>query len=191
MISVHDVAAYLLRRQRGMTAMKLQRILYYAQAWSLVWDKAPLFSERIEAWANGPVIPDLYARHRGQAMVRHWDGDPTALSPLQRETVEAVLRFYGRHSLQWLTDLTRREQPWETARRGMPIGVRGTRVIPLTALAAYYGGLPPDPATVLASLQRVTRALRLLYERTGIIDNSTCALCGRQRLWPRRLTSGA
>jgi hypothetical protein len=65
----------------------------------------------------------------------------------------------------------------------MPIGVRGTRVIPLTALAAYYGGLPPDPATVLASLQRVTRALRLLYERTGIIDNSTCALCGRQRLW--------
>ena len=46
--------------------MKLQKLVYYCQAWSLVWDDMPLFESRIEAWANGPVVLDLYYRHRGQ-----------------------------------------------------------------------------------------------------------------------------
>ena len=45
-----------------MTAMKLQKLVSYAQACSLVWDDKPLFAERIEAWANGPVAPALHER---------------------------------------------------------------------------------------------------------------------------------
>ncbi|WP_307850044.1 MULTISPECIES: type II toxin-antitoxin system antitoxin SocA domain-containing protein [unclassified Saccharopolyspora] len=42
-----------------MTAMKLQKLVYYSQAWHLVWDERPLFDEPVQAWANGPVVPDL------------------------------------------------------------------------------------------------------------------------------------
>jgi uncharacterized phage-associated protein len=55
MPSVLDVAQYILQRSGGMTTGKLQKLVYYSQAWSLVWDQRPLFNERIEAWANGPI----------------------------------------------------------------------------------------------------------------------------------------
>ena len=57
MANVFDAAAYILEKQGAMTAMMLQKLVYYAQAWSLVWDQRPLFGNKIEAWANGPVCP--------------------------------------------------------------------------------------------------------------------------------------
>src|SRR3954452_12363813 len=95
-VSVHDVAAYILEEAGALTAMKLQKLLYYSQAWSLVWDEAPLFQEPIEAWANGPVVPVAYDVHRGTFAVDGWPkGDPEALSALQRDTVDKVLEFYA------------------------------------------------------------------------------------------------
>jgi uncharacterized phage-associated protein len=70
MADVFDVAEYILQKQGSMTAWKLQKLVYYSQAWALVWDQKPLFPERIEAWANGPVSPDLYQKHRGQFIVK-------------------------------------------------------------------------------------------------------------------------
>jgi|SRR6516225_8231636 hypothetical protein len=70
MATVFDVAAYILGKKGEMTAWKLQKLVYYSQAWSLVWDLRPLFAERIEAWPNGPVCPDLYRVHAGQLWLK-------------------------------------------------------------------------------------------------------------------------
>jgi len=141
MASVHDVAAYILSKHRNITAMKFQKLVYYSQAWSLVWDEAPLFPERIEAWANGPVVPELYDRHKGMFRVISWDGNPEALSPQQKKTVDAVLKFYAKQSSQWLSDLTHRERPWLEAREGLSAGERSNREITHAAMAEYYGSL--------------------------------------------------
>src|ERR1700733_8590182 len=91
MATVFDVAAYILAKRGGMTAWKLQKLVYYSQAGSLVWDERPLFAERIEAWANGPVCPDLYAAHRGAFIVTEIDrGDPSRLIVDATETIDAV-----------------------------------------------------------------------------------------------------
>jgi uncharacterized phage-associated protein len=142
MVSAHDVAAYILEKYGPISAMKLQKLVYYAQAWSLVWDDRPLFSERIEAWANGPVVRDLYDRHRGKFEVRDWpDGDPGKLSTADRATLDAVLGFYGDKPAQWLSDLTHSERPWREARRGAPEGAPSTAVISPESMRAYYGSL--------------------------------------------------
>lgn len=138
MASVHDVASYILKKSGPMTAMKLQKLVYYCQAWSLVWDEKPLFSARIEAWSNGPVVPVLYARHRGKYKVRDWDGDPRTLTQDQRETIDAVLSFYGKQTSQWLSDLTHREEPWLKARAGMSIVTRGHQEITHASMMEYY-----------------------------------------------------
>lgn len=70
--SAHDVAAYILRKQGPMSVWKLHKLLYYAQAWHLVWEEEPLFREHIEAWANGPVVPALYPLHKGLFTVSAW-----------------------------------------------------------------------------------------------------------------------
>ncbi len=142
MASVHDVAKYILKNQRGITTWKLQKLVYYSQAWSLVWDEKPLFQARIEAWANGPVVPALYRLHRGQYLVSDWPkGNPRALSKREKETVDVILGFYGDKTSQWLSDLTHQEPPWKEARNGLPPGARGSAEITQAAMAEYYGSL--------------------------------------------------
>ena len=43
MASVFDVAKYILHKLGTVTTWKLQKLVYYCQAWSLVWDDEPLF----------------------------------------------------------------------------------------------------------------------------------------------------
>ena len=106
-----DVAEYILGRLGATPAMKLQKLVYYCQAWSLVWDERPMITDEFQAWANGPVAPELYDRHRGQFTVSTVKGDPGTLDGTAVETIEAVLRFYGDKHSQWLSDLTHTEDP--------------------------------------------------------------------------------
>lgn len=142
MANVLDVASYILAKKGSMTTMKLQKLVYYAQAWSLVWDEAPLFMNRIEAWANGPVVPTLYRTHRGKFKVsRIHRGNRRRLKQTQKETIDSVLDYYGKKSSQWLSNLTHAEWPWRKARKGLPVGVRGHREITHDVMMEYYSSL--------------------------------------------------
>lgn len=144
MVSVFDVAKYILEKGGSMSTMKLQKLIYYSQAWSLVWDDQPLFSEEIQAWANGPVVPALFDYHKGRYCIsanffRKANSDNLSLD--QKSTIDSVIDFYGDKSPQWLSDLTHSEAPWIQARRGIPDGVRGSSEISLESMAMYYSSL--------------------------------------------------
>ena len=142
MATAHDVAAYVLKRRGPRSAMKLEKLVYYCQAWSLVWDDRPLFEDRIEAWANGPVVPVLYEKHRGQFALTDWPGgDPTALDDTAVETIDVVLDSYASHNAQALSDLTHREAPWRDARIGLAEGDRGGREVTQASMMEYYSSL--------------------------------------------------
>jgi len=142
MANVYDVAEYILRKHGEMTTMKLQKLVYYSQAWSLVWDEEPLFPEAIEAWANGPVVRALYEEHRGAFRVdRIGRGNPDCLTETQRSTIDNVLKFYGDRTSQWLSDLTHQEAPWKDTRADVPPGEPSNAVISHAAMAEYYGSL--------------------------------------------------
>jgi len=144
MADVLDVAQYILKRRGPMTTWKLQKLVYYCQAWSLVWDEEPLFPDKIEAWADGPVVRRLYDIHRGKFRISRINGAvPSRLNSTQRETIDAVLEGYGDKSSAWLRDATHSEKPWRDARRraGLSAGERGNAVISVDAMVQYYGGL--------------------------------------------------
>jgi len=142
-VNVHDVAAYILKKCGPMSAMKLQKLVYYCQAWSLVWEERPLFPERIEAWASGPVAPDLYREHKGQFLLKDWKerGSPKKLSGDDKETIDVVLKAYGHRNAQQLSELTHREAPWKNARNGLAPGDPGTETITHEAMSEYYSSL--------------------------------------------------
>lgn len=142
MASINDVAAYIIEKQGSITTWKLQKLVYYCQAWHLVWNERPLFTAKIEAWANGPVVPALYRLHKGQFQVASWPkGDASRLSPEDTRTIDAVLEFYGDKTSQWLSDLTHAETPWNAARGSLPTGERGNQEITLESMLGYYSGL--------------------------------------------------
>jgi len=145
MANVFDVARYILSEKGPMTAMKLQKLVYYCQAWSLVWDGKPLFEEKIEAWASGPVVRDLYNHHRGAFIIPDIQkGDVDNLTQEQKETINAVLVAYGDKPAQWLADLTHMEQPWIEAREGIPLGENCENEISHASTAEYYSSLSPN-----------------------------------------------
>ena len=141
-MTVHDVAAYILTVKGRMPAVKLHKLLYYSQAWSLVWDDRLLFRARIEAWANGPVVPAVYKLHRGHYSVKLWpSGDPKVLDKDATDTINAVIEFYGTKSSTWLSSLTHREDPWKNARGDLLPGQIGNKEITTAAMSEYYHSL--------------------------------------------------
>jgi len=139
MANVFDVAQYILQKQGSITAMKLQKLVYYSQAWSLVWDEEPLFNEKIEAWANGLVVRELFDLHKGQFKIASLPrGNVENLTEKQIETIEAVLGYYGDKTAQWLCDLSHMELPWAEARKDVPEGANSENEISLASMHEYY-----------------------------------------------------
>jgi len=144
MATIFDVAKYIAERTGEVSAMKLQKLMYYSQAWNMVWEEQPLFEDDFEAWANGPVLPTLYACHRGMFKVDAYlfsDADSARLTGTERDNIDKVLGFYGDQTAQWLSNLTHQENPWLDARAGLPPGASSDAVIPQAAIFEYYSSL--------------------------------------------------
>lgn len=143
MANVFDAAKYVLEGTGPITTMKLQKLLYYAQAWSLVWDEHELFPEDFEAWAGGPVCRSLFGWHRTYFAVSAENVPEHLLtgeefSEAQKETMDAVIRDYGQYSGAQLSELTHSERPWIEARKGLPPGASSSEVIPKASMAWFY-----------------------------------------------------
>lgn len=144
MATVFDIAKYITEKTGELTAMKLQKLVYYSQAWNLVWEEEPLFQEEIEAWANGPVVPELYQRHKGLLKVDASlfpDAKTDAIDTSATENIDKVLSFYGTKSAFELSHMTHQEKPWMEARGETPVGANSSEVITKAAMAEYYMSL--------------------------------------------------
>lgn len=149
MAELNDVARYIIECQDNeISTMKLQKLMYYSQAWSLVWDEEPLFNSKIEAWANGPVVRELFNQHRGHfiADIDMFPGDSANLEDYEKETVDAVLRGYGHLTGQQLSDLSHSELPWRKAREGVEGGAASTNEVSLDEMQQFYSWMQSQAA---------------------------------------------
>lgn len=141
MANVFDVAKYILEHTGEISTMKLQKLCYYSQAWSLVWDDKPLYENEIQAWRNGPVIPDLFSEHRGLFLIiadELQKGDSSNLNSEQKETIDAVLRDYGSFTGGQLSQITHSELSWISARDGYDTYEYSNNKINLADIQDYY-----------------------------------------------------
>lgn len=157
MVAARDVAAFIESLGTAASKMKLQKLLYYSQAWSLVWDGAPLFAEPIQAWDDGPVVRSLWAE-RTHGLTAP-PADAGALSDAQRQTVSEVIRFYGTFDGDQLSALTHRERPWLRARGGAPRGARHDDPVSNDEMRAYYCTIPTTGKHLPEEYARGVRAL--------------------------------
>lgn len=144
MATIFDIAKFITDSKGEMSAMKLQKLMYYAQAWSMVWEEEPLFDDEFEAWANGPILPDLYNRLGGNFKINSDffpEGNPDNLTEIQKENIGKVLEFYGEKTSQWLTTLVHQEDPWLKARGDIPICTPSSKVISKGAMHEYYSSI--------------------------------------------------
>ncbi len=118
--------------------LKLNKILYFAQAWSLAKRGKPIFSEEIQAWDYGPVIPEVYHVYKccGSNAIEEAEApfDEKKLSSEELDLLIDVYRNYGKYTGWALKDMThRRGSPWsQVYRRGQ------NNVISKDAMREYY-----------------------------------------------------
>lgn len=133
-VSAHDVARELMARLPRLGEVKLHKLLYYCQGWHLGWTGEPLFRETIEAWANGPVVADLWrARKYGRE-------DPAIrkLDASMLGTIGYVVSRYGAFSGMELIRLTHSEDPWRDAAENSGPDERCDEPIELDAILRFF-----------------------------------------------------
>jgi uncharacterized phage-associated protein len=144
MANVFDVAKYILQKTGKISTWKLQKLCYYAQAWSIVWTGIPLFNEEFEAWRNGPVCPELFRQHKGMYNIDAETliaGDSCNLTDDEKDSIESVLDVYGKWQPYQLAEQTHYEAPWRDARENLGVLEHGHNVISKGAMSDYYGAL--------------------------------------------------
>jgi len=125
--------------------LKLQKLLYYAQAWYLALYDEPLFDERIEAWVRGPVVPPVY----GEFKLNSWNPiqetpDKPSFPPQVEAHLNEVMEVYGGYNALHLEQLTHREDPWNIARNGLPADEPSNNVISQEDMKMYYRKVASD-----------------------------------------------
>lgn len=143
MANIFDVANYILRTVGAMSTLKLQKLTYYCQAWSLAWTKTPLFVEDFEAWSNGPVNPKLFKYFQGEYIVEQVGSNKLSkkLTTEDIKKINTVIESYGDFSGAELSSMTHAEQPWVSARGGLPNGVPCSSIITKESMLSYYSSL--------------------------------------------------
>lgn len=140
MPSALDAAQFIIDQRGPMTTMKLQKLVYYGQVWSVVWDDDVLFHEQIQAWDNGPVVRELWDATRGRFRIDSIPGgDSSKVGASARATIVRMLETYGDKDAQWLSDLTHMEAPWKEAR-----AIAQNEAISLERISEYYSSLEPN-----------------------------------------------
>lgn len=123
MLDCYEVANYFLTKvnvEEGevITNLKLQKLAYYAQSANLAFYDAPLFVESLEAWKQGPVVPDLYHHfesYKSDPLPRVADVDTTLYSSRELKLMDDVYIFFGQFTAWKLRDMTHAETPWQEA----------------------------------------------------------------------------
>jgi uncharacterized phage-associated protein len=142
MLSCFEIADYFvsLAQETGsfVSNLKLQKLVYYAQAWHLALHEDPLFPEDFQAWVHGPVIPELYQKYK-----------PWGWQPIQHEVklqlpgnvlafLEEVAQEYFSCDAYELERMTHLEKPWQRAREGLPMDAVSTATIEKQWMKEYY-----------------------------------------------------
>lgn len=124
------------------THLKLQKLVYYAQAWALALLDRPLFDEDFRAWTHGPVLLSLWDEFKryGWAALPPAENAPDIDGEVE-SLLRDVYRAYGEHSAKALEDLTHGEEPWMRARGTLPLEAKSSAIIRKDDMRVYYRAL--------------------------------------------------
>ena len=127
----------------GLTNKKLQKLLYYAQAWNLVLNGKRLFSDDIQAWVHGPAVPAVYEAFKGNGSANIAlsvdEGEFEDLTLKEKSILDDVWAVYGKYDADYLEVLSHSEEPWKMARNGMAPYEASKSIISEASMKDFYG----------------------------------------------------
>ena len=144
MNSIHDVADYIILKVKSedetasLINLKLQKLLYYVQAWSYGINKKPMFEGEFEAWIHGPVNRAIYDRF-SPTNIADCKNKEMKFSDEDTEFIDFILENYLKYSGAELERLSHNEKPWLETRGDLGVNERCDKIIAPELMMDYYG----------------------------------------------------
>jgi uncharacterized phage-associated protein len=140
MTSVKDVSKVIIQKSlEPISNLKLQKLLYYVQGWSLAMHDRIAFHEETQAWVHGPVVPAAFYEYK------HFRWNPIEIpsetvfiSEAESSHIENMLATYGSFTAYQLESLTHEESPWIEARIGLDPKTSSRAVITVEAMKTFF-----------------------------------------------------
>ncbi len=145
-ITAYEAAQYLLwhanKKGKSIGNFKMQKLLYYAQGWYIVFNKKKLFDDEFEAWVRGPTIKRLYnlfrevtERNRNPIPV---PSDRPKISKHVRKFLKEIWKTFGDFEAFELETMTHSELPWINARKGLKSTEESHNVISIKDIRSHF-----------------------------------------------------
>lgn len=119
--NVLDISKFIInysnRKNYNIQMLKLQKLLYFVQAYFICNTKKKCFKEKIEAWEFGPVIPEVFEEYKqfGNADIPANSFDEKEISKTHRKMIKDVIKEFKDHSITQVTKITQNQTPWQKA----------------------------------------------------------------------------
>lgn len=131
---------------------KIQKLCYYAQAWSLALFDKPIINCKFEAWAHGPVCRELYEKLHEHTYFNVPQDALESKSNAVTNTddiklMERVWETYKDFDGYQLEVHTQREKPWIIARGETPAYETCAAEISETEMKDFYKSLYAENRT--------------------------------------------
>lgn len=155
-MNVNDGCNYIILKlteaKEELSHLKLQKLLYYSQAWYLAFYKSSLFEGEFQAWIHGPVNRAIYDRFCNTKIIysdimrKDIDPDftPDTIKEVERDHIDTILEAYAKYSGSQLEKMTHTEKPWTEARTGYSSAQRCEVVIKEETMKLYYSARLPQ-----------------------------------------------
>lgn len=146
------VLCYCFENAISISPLKLQKLLYYIQAWHMVYfDRAMLFNDKPQAWVNGPVYPSIYTRFKAIPIYQELNPQNTGITNTfeeienelqldceQLQFLNSIFMYYGVMSHDRLVFLTHSEKPWNEQREGLNPFEHSDKELSTDTMYNYY-----------------------------------------------------
>lgn len=143
--TLKSVAQYFIylsnKDKKAITNKKLQKLVYYSQAWSLVLHNKKLFRDPIEAWVHGPAVRNLYIQYKKfgfNPITEEVDEKTIKIQTKDKKLLNEVWKVYGKFDSEYLEMLSHLEQPWQDARSGLQDHESSNNEITAEAMKGFY-----------------------------------------------------
>ena len=152
MLKAKDVALYFLfvanKNNKPINNKKLQKLVYYAQAWYVTFIEEKLFDDVIEAWVHGPAVRNLYRKYKKygfEAITDNVDENIINTIPAKTKSIlDSVWDAYGKLDADYLEILTHSEEPWLEARNKLAPHESSSNEISLDTMKKFYSKKLPN-----------------------------------------------
>ncbi len=123
----------------AMTHLKVQKLLYFADAYHMANFNKSIFEEQFEAWAHGPVVTEVWRQFKSY----QWDAIKLQPPAKIRDAellnyLETVYEKFGKLGAKRLEEITHEHAPWKDARGNLPPEAKCNAIISKIAIMDFY-----------------------------------------------------